>query len=116
MGILVEKSVFTSKDDVRIAIRNNGTWPTTCVSPTYPGVEVHWHSEDVCAYVMEGETSFFDGESGDTKQVGPGDKVTIPKRTLHAEGEVKDRVVYIIGMPEPLLSQDFLKIHRPDEL
>ena len=94
----------------------NGTWPTTFVSPAYPGVEVHWHSEDVCAYVMEGETSFFDGESGDTTRVGPGDKVTIPKRTLHAEGEVKDRVVYVIGMPEPLLSQDFLKIHRPDEL
>ena len=116
MGILVEKSFFASKDDVLNDIQKNGTWPTTFVSPAYPGVEVHLHSEDVCAYVMEGETSFFDGESGDTTRVGPGDKVTIPKRTLHAEGEVKDRVVYVIGMPEPLLSQDFLKIHRPDEL
>ena len=44
MGILVEKSFFTSKDDVLIDIRNNGTWPTTFVSPTYPGVEVHWLS------------------------------------------------------------------------
>ena len=116
MGILVEKSFFTSKDDVLMDIRANGTWPTTFVSPAYPGVEIHWHSEDVFAYVVEGETSFFDGESGETQQVGPGDKVTIPKRTLHAEGEVKDRVVYIIGTPEPLLSQDFLRIHRPDEL
>ena len=37
-----------------------------------------------------------------------GDKVIIPEKALHAEGEVKDKVVYIVAIPEPVMNRDFL--------
>ena len=32
----------------------------------------------------------------------------IPGKALHAEGEVKDKVVYIVAIPEPVMNRDFL--------
>jgi hypothetical protein len=35
---------------------------------------------------------------------------------FHAEGAVKDRVVYILALPDPLPPDEFLAMHDPDEL
>ncbi len=45
-----------------------------------------------------------------------GDKVVVPAKVLHAEGAVQERVVYILALAQPLLSEDFLAMHNPDEL
>ena len=66
-----------------------------------PGLPVHWHDHNVHAYLIEGTTDFFDAETGIRYDVGPGDKVVIPARSTHAEGEITDRVVYILGFQEP---------------
>jgi hypothetical protein len=42
--------------------------------------------------------------------------VVIPARALHAEGAVKDRVVYLIALPGPLPSDEFLKARPEEEL
>ena len=115
MALRVE-SGFRTRDDVLEDIRKNGTWPTTFVSGPSEGLPAHWHSEEVHAYVMEGETDFLDVESGERLPAGPGDKIVIPPRTLHAEGVVVDRVVYILALPEPLGPDDFLKQRPPEEL
>ena len=65
---------------------------------------------------MEGETDFLDADSGTRSPVSAGDKVVVPAKTLHAEGAVKDRVVYILALPNPLLPDEFLAMHDPDEL
>jgi len=31
--------------------------------------------------------------------LGPGDKLVIPAGAIHAEGEVTERMVYIVGLP-----------------
>ena len=77
---------------------------------------MHWHSEEVHGYVVEGETFFLDGESGARHVVGPGDKIVVPARALHAEGEIGERVVYIIAVPEAMLSEEFLKRRPPEDL
>ena len=116
MALQVERGFFQSKGEVLEDIRNNDTWPTTFVSGPSDGLEAHWHSEEVHAYVLEGETDFLDVETEERIPVAPGDKIVIPARTLHAEGVVRDRVVYILGMPEPLESEEFLVLHPPEEL
>ena len=49
-----------------------------------------------------------DGDTGKRLNVTQGDKVVIPEKALHAEGEVKDKVVYIVAIPEPVMNRDFL--------
>lgn len=116
MGISIQRQFFASIADVLEDIKRCGTWPTTFVSGPSDGLDVHWHSEDVHAYIMEGKTDFLDAESGERTPVGPGDKVVVPARTLHAEGAVQDRVVYILALPAPLGPDEFLKMRPPKDL
>lgn len=116
MGIEIQKRFFAGRRDVLDDLQATGFWPTTFVSGPSPGFEVHWHAHEVHAYVMEGHTSFLDGESGVRHAVGPGDKIVVPSRALHAEGEVSDRVVYLIAAPEALPPDEFLKPFAPEDL
>lgn len=116
MPILIESDFFGSRDEVLEDIRKRGTWPTTLVSGPSEGLPLHWHDDEVHGYVMEGKTSFVDGETGKESPVGPGDKVIIPARCLHSEGPVADRVVYIIALPGPRSPDAFLAQRPPEEL
>lgn len=115
MGISIDNQCFTTLADVLDDVRRSGTWPTTFVSGASVGLPVHWHDHDVHAYVMEGETDFLDAESGRRLPVRTGDKVVIPAGTLHAEGAVADRVVYVLAVPEPLPANAFLAMREPGE-
>ncbi len=116
MGIEIHKSFFKDRSEVLDDVKGSGFWPTTFVSGPSPGLEVHWHSHEVHAYVVEGHTSFLDGESGERCSIEAGDKIIVPPRTLHAEGEVTDRVVYIIAAPEAFSADEFLKLYAPADL
>ncbi len=108
MGIRVEKGLFNGLGGALDDIRKNGLWPTTYKAAEATAAEVHWHDHDVHAYVMEGETDFLDAATGKRFPVMAGDKVFVPARTLHAEGEVKNGIVYLISVPEALGPEDFL--------
>ena len=114
--LIVHKRFFETRAEVMQDLAATGFWPTTFVSGPSPGIEVHWHSEDVHAYVLEGETSLLDAASNQHLAVGPGDKIIVPARTLHAEGEILDRVVYIIALPVALSPDEFLVLRPPEEL
>lgn len=113
MNLDIQPDFFQSLADVLDDIKANGTWPTTFVSGASEGLPVHWHSEEVHAYVMEGETDFLDADSGRRTSVGPGDKIVVPAGALHAEGAVRNRVVYILALPEPLAPDQFLMMREP---
>ena len=114
--LTIHKGFFASTGDVLDDIRDNGTWPTTFVSGPSPGLEPHWHSDEVHAYIMEGETEFFDAETGERTPVTVGDKIVVPAKTVHAEGAVRDRVVYILALPAPRLPDEFLAMNEPESL
>lgn len=116
MALQVYKAFFDTKSTVLEDIQKNNTWPTTFVSGPSEGLPVHWHSEEVHAYIMEGNTDFLDAETDQRIPVTAGDKVVVPARTLHAEGEVKDRVVYILALPIPLEPQEFLIQRSAEDL
>ena len=91
---------FTSKSEVLRDIDRLDLWPTTYVSERMQELPVHWHDVDNCGYVLSGSSYVID-ENGERIPLGPGDKLVIPAGALHAEGEVTERMVYIVGISEP---------------
>ncbi len=115
MPLDIRKNFFETKNDVLEDIRRTGFWPTTFVSNESPELPVHWHEEEVHGYVLEGETYLVDGETGERLPFGVGDKLVLPAGTLHAEGEVKQRMVYIVAMREPSNLEVLLRMRDPSE-
>ena len=66
--------------------------------------------------LLDAQNTFLDVESGKDLPISQGDKITVPAQALHAEGVVKDRVVYILALPEPLESDQFLILRDPEDL
>ena len=116
MALEVLKGFFEKREEVLDDIKASGYWPATFVSQDSPGLPVHWHDHNVHAYLVEGTTDFLCAETGIRYDVGPGDKIVIPARAPHAEGEIKDRVVYIVGLQEPRPTDLQLIQHPPADL
>jgi uncharacterized cupin superfamily protein len=95
--MVVEKNYFSTRAEVMNDIRDSGYWPTTFISNKSPELPVHYHDHDIIGYVIEGETYLLDADE-QRIAIGPGDRLVIPKGAWHAEGEVKDRVVYIVSL------------------
>ncbi|MDG2272043.1 MAG: cupin domain-containing protein [Halioglobus sp.] len=89
---------FTTKTEVLADIDKLDFWPTTYVSDRMEELPLHWHDIDNCGYVLSG-SSYVLSENGERVSLGPGDKLVIPAGAVHAEGEVTERMVYIVGLP-----------------
>jgi hypothetical protein len=89
---------FSTKSEVFADLDKLDFWPTTYVSDRMEELPLHWHDVDNCGYVLAGSSYVLD-ENGERIPLGPGDKLVIPAGAIHAEGEVTDRIVYIVGLP-----------------
>ena len=89
---------FSTKAEVFDDLKELDFWPTTYVSDRMEELPLHWHDVDNCGYVLEGSSYVLD-ENGERVPLGPGDKLVIPAGAIHAEGEVTERMVYIVGIP-----------------
>ena len=112
MNLTVDKGFFTSKDQVLEDIRKSGFWPTTYISNASPELPLHWHDGDIVGYVMEGETYLLD-EKAERIPLRAGDRLNIPAGALHAEGEVRDQVVYIVTMRQCIAMMEGLTMLDP---
>lgn len=97
----IDKGYFSSKEEVMQDIAKTGFWPHTFVSGKSPELPVHYHQHDVIGYVIEGETYLLD-EDEKKIPIQAGDRLDIPRGSWHAEGEVTDRVVYVVTLREPI--------------
>jgi hypothetical protein len=93
----VVHNFFTTKSEVLADIDKLDFWPTTYVSNRMEELPLHWHDVDNCGYVLSGSSYVLD-ENGERVPLGPGDKLIIPAGAIHAEGEVTERMVYIVGL------------------
>ncbi len=116
MPLDIKPGFFETKDDVLRDLMETGFWPTTFVSNESPELPIHWHETEVHGYVLEGETYLVDGETGEHIPFRRGDKLVLPAGTLHAEGVVSGRMVYIVAMPEPSNLEPLLELRDPAEL
>ena len=110
----VVHNFFTSKDEVLDDIKKLDFWPTTYVSDRMDELPLHWYDVDNCGYVLEGKSYVLD-ENGERVPLGPGDKLIIPAGAVHAEGEVAERMVYIVGIPVAENLFDKLTLLPPEE-
>lgn len=105
----------SSKEEVLEDIKKLDLWPTVYVSGRMEELPLHWHDVDNCGYVMEGK-SYVVNEKGEKITLQAGDKLHIPAGAVHAEGEVLERMVYIVGISEPEnLLEALLPLHPPEE-
>ena len=116
MTLKYSHNFFQNKSQVLADVAKNDTWPTTYVSGPTKAADIHWHAQEAHVYILEGNTYFMDAENNIKTPVKAGDKIIVPARNLHAEGNVTDMVIYIIAMPEPLLPEEFLVQHDPASL
>ena len=65
--------------------------------------------------MIKGNTSFLDAD-GNEHKLEAGDLITVPARTLHAEGAINEPVVMLIGLADALPMDQFLVQHAPAEL
>ena len=115
MALDVRKGFFETRADVMRDLADTGFWPTTLVSPETPELPLHWHDVEVHTYVLEGSTYLVDGETGEQVPVAAGDKIVLPPGTVHAEGVVDGRVVYIVALPEASNLEPLYRMHSPEE-
>lgn len=94
----VVHNAFSTKAEVLDEIKALDLWPTTYVSERMGELPLHWHDVDNHGYVLEGRSYVLD-ENGARVELGPGDKLLLPAGAVHAEGEVTERMVYIVGIP-----------------
>lgn len=115
MAMEVIRGQFPTLDDALADIRQRGLWPTTYVVDHATEAGLHWHTEDVYGYILRGSSYALDAQ-GNRIDVGAGDLIIIPARELHAEGEIHENTITIVGLPVALRSDQFLKPHPPEDL
>ncbi len=103
-----------SKDEVLDDIKKLDLWPTVYVSERMDELPPHWHDVDNCGYVIEG-SSYVINENGERIPLKAGDKLQIPAGAIHAEGKVEERMVYIVGIPEPANLFEKLTLLPPED-
>ena len=114
MGLAVYTGFFETRADVMEDMKQTGHWPATYVSDESGELPLHWHDGDISGYVIEGSTYLLDSD-GNRFDIKAGDKFEISAGTVHAEGEVKSRTVYIIGTAGPGSLREKLALHNPAE-
>lgn len=115
MSIQVDKHCFSGLDGALEEVRRLALWPTTILVEQAPEAGLHWHAEDAHVYLVEGAMYYLDG-AGNRYEIEAGDKISVPARTVHAEGEISSRVVLLIGLPEPAPKGSFLVARKVKEL
>lgn len=104
---------FSTKAQVLDEISKLDLWPTTYVSNRMDELPVHWHNVDNHGFVLEG-SSYVLNENGERIELSAGDKLEIPAGAIHAEGEVTERMVYIVAVPVAENLFDVLELLPPE--
>ncbi|NOZ51040.1 MAG: cupin [Chloroflexi bacterium] len=73
-----------SEDELRMQLRGEGLHPYTWANGPNFSYSPHTHSYTKVLYVVRGSITFHLPESGETLVMGPGDRLELGPRTLHA--------------------------------
>ncbi|MFT5177304.1 MAG: mannose-6-phosphate isomerase-like protein (cupin superfamily) [Alteromonas macleodii] len=115
MTLIIGKGHFDGLSGALEDISRKRLFPTTYATDYATAADLHWHAEEVLAYMIQGETYFLDSD-GQRHQIEAGDLVTVPARTLHAEGDIKVPVVMLIALKDALPMDQFLLQRDATEL
>lgn len=114
MPITVERHCFAGMDGLYDVLKARSLWPVMAVHKTLAREQPHWHTQNNQVFVVEGEATFFDGDTGAEYRLSRGDVAIIPRETLHAI-EAGGRVVFIAAFDAPMSMTEFVP-HPPEAL
>ena len=103
----VVKEAFSTKGEALTDLAAQDLWPNTYVSERTEELPLHWHDVDNCGYVLEGSGYVLDVD-GKRLELAAGDKLVLPAGAVHAEGQVTERMVWIVGISKPASLMDAL--------
>jgi len=115
MSLIIDRKHFDGLSGALEDIRERNLFPTTYATDQATAASLHWHDEEVLAYLVKGKTYFLD-ENDNKHKLEAGDLITVPARTVHAEGDITEPVVMLIGLVEAVPMDQFLIQHEPSEL
>lgn len=87
MSIAVKEKHFGTRDEALLEISNAGLFPLEMFVNPVKNTS-HWHDFSTIIFLVEGELRITDVASQKTLIAGPGSRVTVPERVLHAEESV----------------------------
>lgn len=109
MAVSIENSHFTGRDEAISLIEAQGKFARDGAMASGDLEDVHWHKTSLLIYVLEGSFETLDAASGTVLMAGPGDRMSIPARTLHA-ARCPEPATYVVGFE----SEEAAKSFRPE--
>lgn len=81
-----------------------------------PPVEntAHWHSFSSVFYITKGSLMLTDVTSGDVLEAGPGSRVSVPAKTLHAERSAEGYSILLGVSRDPATFEDPVNLPPED--
>jgi quercetin dioxygenase-like cupin family protein len=80
----IEYNYFKNESEVLTEIEAVGYFPLTLDFPAESN-EDHWHDFDSMVYILEGEITITEAETGESCTCGAGTKIMAPGGVLHRE-------------------------------
>ena len=94
----IEHNYFKTEEEVQAEIAELGYHPITLESGA-ESVGDHWHEFDSVVYILDGEITITESETGESCVCVPGTKITAPKGILHREESPGNKVTVGVAIP-----------------
>ena len=113
MGIEVTQPGIESNQAVEAELRELGLHFLTLDVPPVENTS-HWHSFSSVFYITTGNLQLTDVESGAVLQAGPGSRVSVPAKTLHAEHSTEGYSILLGVSRDPATFEDPVNLPPED--
>ncbi|MFN3230949.1 MAG: hypothetical protein ACE363_02185 [Alphaproteobacteria bacterium] len=84
MGLEITNPGAKSAENIEAELTDQGLYFTPLDVPPVENTS-HWHDFSSVFYVVSGSAQLTDIESGIVHEIGPGSRVSVPAKALHAE-------------------------------
>ena len=95
---------FSTEEEAISEIKAAGFWPMT-IELRPKKSDTHWHDFDSMVYVLNGEITLTEAETGETCVCGPGTRITAKAGVLHREEHGEFRAVLGTSVDPATLTQ-----------
>ena len=112
MTFTIENGRFNGLSGALEDVLAKGLFPTTYATDHATAPELDWHNEEVLVYLIQGNAYFTDAD-GLGHRLEAGGLITVPARILHAEGNINEPIVMLIGLKEAPNADQYLLKHYP---
>ncbi|MBT5724814.1 MAG: hypothetical protein HOI74_12385 [Gammaproteobacteria bacterium] len=114
MGVSIGAGGFSTREEARSIIENEGRFARDGAMQSGDLEDVHWHKTSLKIYVLTGKFETRDVVSDQLLIAVAGDLISIPRQTLHA-ARCPEPATYVVGFESEQAAKNF-KPEVPEEL